>query len=89
MKDYVDSGQPPGPTSSKAFLYVPVGSAVVIVVALVLGFTDVIPLGFALGVVGIAATAMVVVMWSYAERSPYSWTRTGVADDEDDDAPRR
>lgn len=45
-------------------------------------------MGLATGVLFVAITAIVVVAFS-AERHPASWTRTGVVDDEDDDASSR
>lgn len=83
----IDYGQPAGPPTSKAFIYVPVIGTIVILAALALGFTGVIPEGLGFGVAGIAVTAIVAVAWSAGERHPASWTRAGTTnEDEDEDA---
>ncbi len=87
--DPSDSGQAAGAPRSRAFLYVPVGGAAAILVAVVLWLTDVVPVGVMTGVVAVAAAAMVAVAWSAAERNPHSWTRAHEDEDDEDDPAAR
>ena len=89
----MDDQQPTGSMASRPILSIMVVSITAIVVALLLGFLDVIPLSLAFAVVLVAITVQTVVAWS-AERQPASWTAAWGQDEEDededdDDEPRR